>query len=156
VVFRLAGRQYAVGVGDVVEVLRMVAVQPLPQAPGWVLGVLNYRGRVIRVLDGRARLGLPRVEPGVSTSIAVVQAGGRIVGVVVDEAVGFAVLPEEVVQRGGEVAGEGSVVCAVARRGDELVLVLDCARLCADLGDADLAGVDIAGVGSVGGGGWAP
>jgi purine-binding chemotaxis protein CheW len=139
VMFRLAEREYAVGVADVVEVLRMVAVTPLPEASACVRGVLNYRGRVIRVVDGRARLGLPPGDPGASASIVVVQIGERVVGVVVDEAVGVAVLPPDAVQPGGEVAGESLAVSAVARSGDELVLVLDSALLCADPSDLEPA-----------------
>lgn len=140
VVFRLAGREYAVGVADVVEVLRMAALRPVPGAAAWVRGVLNYRGRVIRVVDGRARLGLPAVDPAGSASIVVVDAGGRVVGVVVDEAVGVAALPEDAARPGAELAGGSSAVSAVVRRGEDVVLVLDCARLCAEPSDGGPAG----------------
>jgi len=139
--FRLEGREYAVPADDVVEVLRMVAVTPVPRAPPWVCGVLNYRGQVIRVVDARARLGLARRDPDLSTPIVVVRAGEQTAGVVVDEALDVLALPGGL-EYPDRVSGGSPAVSAVARRGQRLVLVLDPARLCA--GSAGSAGSDLA------------
>jgi len=136
--FRLEGREFAVPVGEVIEVLRMVAVTPLPEAPAWVGGVLNYRGRVIPVVDARARLGMARRDPDLSTPIVVVEAGERPAGVVVDEALDVLALPGEAVQPSDGASGVSGAVSAVARRGERLVLVLDAARLCAGSVDLDV------------------
>jgi purine-binding chemotaxis protein CheW len=136
--FRLEGREYAVPAGDVVEVLRMVAVTPVPEGPPWVCGVLNFRGRVIPVVDARARLGLARRDPDLSTPIVVVEAGERVAGVVVDEALDVLALPGGV-EYPDRVSGASPAVCGVAHRGDRLVLVLDSARLCAGSAGLDLA-----------------
>ena len=151
VTFRLAGREYAISVWDVVEVLRMVAVTPLPEASRWVDGVLDYRGRVIPVMDGRARLGLARRARDLSMSIVVVHSGGRVVGIVVDEAVGVVALPQGAVQPAGEVVGGLTAVSAVVRQGERLALLLDSAWLCAATDEvmavAGSAGAGLAGLG---------
>jgi purine-binding chemotaxis protein CheW len=46
VVFRVAEREYALPLEQVVEVVHMVAVTPLPEAPAWVAGVVNLRGKL--------------------------------------------------------------------------------------------------------------
>jgi purine-binding chemotaxis protein CheW len=132
--FQLAGQEHAVPVGDVVEVVRMVAVTPLPESVPWVIGVLNYRGRVVPVVDARARLGLPRRTPGPGTHIVVVAAGGRAAGLVVDMALAVRLLPAGTLEPPDH-CGAGGAVRAVARQGRRLILLLDTAPLIAGSGD---------------------
>src|SRR5437660_1615747 len=72
VVFRLHAREYALPVGQVVEVLHMVAMTPLPEAPAWLPGLIDLRGQVIPILDLRTRLGLRPQAPDLDTAIVVV------------------------------------------------------------------------------------
>jgi purine-binding chemotaxis protein CheW len=125
------GREHALPVEDVVEVLRMVAATPLPEAPPWVCGVINLRGRVIPLIDLRSRLGAPRREPDLSTPIIAVQANDVAAGLVVDEVVEVLALPREAVDSPDRVtaAAPASALSGVARRGDRLILVLDPQRL---------------------------
>jgi purine-binding chemotaxis protein CheW len=111
--FRLEGREYAVPAGEVIEVVRMVAVVPVPEAPPWVCGVLNYRGRVIPVVDARVRLGLARRDPDLCTPIIVMQAGEQAAGVLVDEALDVLALPGGV-DYPDRVRGGSPAVSAVA------------------------------------------
>lgn len=140
-VFRLEGREHALPVEDVVEVLRMVAATPLPEAPPWVDGVINVRGRVIPLVDLRRRLGAPRREPDVSTPIIVVQAAETATGLVVDEVVELLVLGSEALASPAPVTAS-SAVAGVAREGDRLILVLDRERLCAGSVDHHLPGME--------------
>ncbi|HEV3505279.1 MAG TPA: chemotaxis protein CheW, partial [Actinomycetes bacterium] len=64
ILLRVEEREYALPLGCVVEVVRMAALTPAPGAPGHVLGLLDLRGRVVPVMDLRARLGLPPATPG--------------------------------------------------------------------------------------------
>jgi purine-binding chemotaxis protein CheW len=129
-VFRVEGREHALPVKDVVEVLRMVAATPLPEAPPWVGGVINFRGRVIPLIDVRSRLGAPRREPDLSTPIIVVETNEVAAGLVVDEVVEVLALRSEAVDPPGRVTASAPAVAGVARQGDRLILVLDGERLC--------------------------
>lgn len=136
-VFRVDGREQALPVEHVVEVVRMVAATPLPEAPAWVVGVIDFRGRVIPLIDVRRRLGaLPR-EPDLATPIVVVRVGEVAAGLVVDEVVEVLALPDEAV----DPPASATAVCRVARSGDRLILVLDPQRLCE--GSADLGLPDV-------------
>jgi purine-binding chemotaxis protein CheW len=145
--FDLAGQVYAVPVGDVVEVVRMVAVTPVPESPPWLAGVVDYRGRVIPVVDGRARFGLPRRAPELDTPIVVVAAGGQPVGLVVDQAREVLELPERDLAPAGAgltgAPGGAGLVTAVARPGRPLVLLLDTARLAAGAASAAGSGGEV-------------
>jgi purine-binding chemotaxis protein CheW len=82
--------RYALPLAHVREVVRMVAVAPLPDAPPGVVGVINLRGRVIPVISLRARVGLPPKEPSLSDRIVVAEDGGRVFGLLVDGVHGVA------------------------------------------------------------------
>jgi len=128
-VVRLGGLEHAFPVEDVIEVLRMVAVTPLPEAPAWVVGVINVRGRVIPVIDLRCRLGMLPREPDLSTPIVVAASDGSATGFVADDVVEVLSLPREALQPPDRQTGPAPAVSAVARHGDRLILVLDPRRL---------------------------
>jgi chemotaxis-related protein WspB len=50
-VFRVAGVDYAVEAGRVVEVVPRVALRSLPHAPEVLAGLLRYRGQTVPVID---------------------------------------------------------------------------------------------------------
>jgi purine-binding chemotaxis protein CheW len=132
-VFRLQTHDYALAIADVIEVLRMVALTPVPEAPAWLAGVVNLRGRVIPVIDLRRRLGLPPETPGLNTPIIVAQADGRPVGLIADSVSEVLTLGADAMERPDVLVGSGHAVAAMARAGDRLILVLDLPRLVAGL-----------------------
>lgn len=56
--FSLSNEEYAFRVSDVEEVLRMQKITMVPAMPDYVLGITSLRGKIIPVLDLKARLGL--------------------------------------------------------------------------------------------------
>jgi purine-binding chemotaxis protein CheW len=128
-VLRLEAREYALPVHRVIEVVRMVAITPLPEAPPWVDGVVNLRGRVVPVIDLRARLGIPRRVPDLSTPIVMTVAESGAFGLVADELVEVLTLSPEGPDAGSEEAASSTAVTATARHGDRLILMLDADRL---------------------------
>ena len=135
VVFQLYEHEYALPAGRVVEVLRMVALTPVPEAPPWLPGVLNLRGVVIPVVDLRARLGMPAAAYALNTPIIVVNGCNRRLGLIADamiDVVGLTVDALEHFERG---AADQSVVVALAHTGSRVILVLDADRVLAGTPD---------------------
>lgn len=135
VVFQLHEHEYALPAGRVVEVLRMVALTPVPEAPPWLPGVLNLRGVVIPVVDLRARLGMPAAAYSLNTPIIVVNGCNRRLGLIADamiDVVGLTVDALEHFERG---AADQSVVVALAHTGSRVILVLDADRVLAGTPD---------------------
>ena len=84
----LAREAYGIAVLKVREIIRQQKITPVPQLPSFVKGVINLRGRVVPVVDLRAKFGLTD-EFGERTCIVVVQVtlpSGRLVnmGLIVD------------------------------------------------------------------------
>jgi purine-binding chemotaxis protein CheW len=66
---------FGVPVSAVQEILRAVALTPLPNAPPHVEGVISLRGRVLPVVDVRRRFCLPTRPPEPSDHFVVVRLG---------------------------------------------------------------------------------
>lgn len=84
VVFDLAGEVYGVDISSVREIIRMQAVTHVPNAPDFVEGVINLRGRVIPILDLRKRFGLRVSEETRESRVVVVDIAGQNIGIIVD------------------------------------------------------------------------
>lgn len=131
-VLRVGQAGYAMAVDDVIEVVRMVAATPAPDAPAWSSGLINVRGRVVPLIDGRARLGLARMEPGISTKIVLMQIDEHAVGLIVDEVVDVISVPRDELMcpdLARSIPSAGLLAGVTDHRG-RLILVLDKHRLC--------------------------
>ncbi len=60
--FTIHGQDYAVDIRSVREVLSSADIEPVPGAPGIVLGVINLRGQIVTVVDFSLWLGRGRSE----------------------------------------------------------------------------------------------
>ena len=74
VVLRLGDGEYGLVAGAVEQVVRMVAIRPVPEAPPWIAGVVNLRGRTTPMTDLRTRLGLHAGTHGLSDHIVIVRS----------------------------------------------------------------------------------
>lgn len=84
VVFTLADEDYGVDISAVDGIVEMQAVTTVPQAPGFVEGVISLRGEVLPVIDLRKRFGLPAEKTTKETRIVHIELDGTKVGMVVD------------------------------------------------------------------------
>ncbi len=86
--FLLAGQEYGLGIIKVKEILPLMPVTAVAQAPPYFRGVINLRGQVIPVVDLRLKFGLGETEPTERTCIIVAEGGKatgpRLTGVIVD------------------------------------------------------------------------
>lgn len=97
-VFEVGGQCYALGAGDVRELVRAVALTPLPRAPAVVEGVINLRGRPVPVLDVRRPFRLPSRSLEPTDHFIVVRTGDRLLALRVDRALDLVRLGEAVEQ----------------------------------------------------------
>lgn len=84
VTFYLGNDEFGVDIMHVREIIRLTEVTSIPQAPSYVEGVCNLRGSILPIIDGRARLGMPRCERDGRTRVLVLDIGGKATGIVVD------------------------------------------------------------------------
>jgi purine-binding chemotaxis protein CheW len=126
VLIMAVGRQrYAVRVSDVVEILRAVAVVPLPTAPPVVLGVMDLRGALVPVLDLGVRFGLPPRPVSPDEHFVVLRRPGRVVALRVDAAQGLRLLGEGQVHPVSNIVPSAEFVQGLAPLPDGILLIAD-------------------------------
>ncbi len=85
-IFLVAGRQFAVEVGGVEQILEYRPPHPTPRRPPYVEGILEHRGRYVPVLNLRQRLGVAEAGPSHSAIVLLRGIGSEpLVGLVVDQ-----------------------------------------------------------------------
>lgn len=82
--FKLGNMSYGLPIATVREINRMSDIAAVPDAPSYVAGVMNLRGKVIPVVNLRKRLSMEEVEITKETCIIVVETEIGHVGVIVD------------------------------------------------------------------------
>jgi chemotaxis-related protein WspB len=87
--FQIGPGRYAIEATRVVEVLPLMRVSHLPQAPDGMVGILCYRGEPLPVIDLCSVILHRPAEQKLSTRIVVVtSAGGRRFGLIAERANG--------------------------------------------------------------------
>ena len=131
ILFSVAGTTYALPSGEVRHMEMVEDVTRVPNAPGFIDGVVFSRGQVVPVVNLRARFGFERAPVDLRSRLIVVQSAGRLIGLVADAAREFVAIPPDSIQPPNEaLAGmSGRYVEGIASMGDRLILVLSLDRI---------------------------
>ncbi len=89
VVLRLGSGRYGICAPDVAEVVAVPHTTRVPGTPAWVVGVGNWRGHVLPLVDLRSVLGLPVTPLPSSARLVVVSVDDVEVGVVAEAVAGL-------------------------------------------------------------------
>lgn len=82
--FLIEKQFYAFSIKDVIEIIEVQDITPVPEFPDYVKGIINLRGRIIPVLDVRLRFHKAEASYTERTCIIVVNIQGLDVGFIVD------------------------------------------------------------------------
>ena len=130
VVFDLAGEIYGVNIETVREIIRMQPVTFVPDAPDFVEGVINLRGRVIPVIDLRRRFGLTVSEETNESRVLVVDSEGEDLGVIVDAVTEVQRIREDSIEPVSNLVSteESEYIVGITKVEDQLIILLDLDR----------------------------
>jgi purine-binding chemotaxis protein CheW len=125
--FQLGHEIFAIDILGVQEIIRLAEITHVPNAPHYVEGVVNLRGKVIPIINLRARFGLSATEPTKETRIVVVEVAHVILGFIVDSVEEVLRLPEECIEPMPPTGRGGVDEChrGVGRVNGRLVMLLD-------------------------------
>jgi purine-binding chemotaxis protein CheW len=122
---------YAVPIAHVREIANALDVVPLPHVPREIVGVADYRGEVVPVVDLRTRFGLEKSERTRKSKWIVVDVVGRPAALIVDSVTdvfgtgGADLRPTPLLGGGDDLRG----ISGVTNYGQAMVFVLDTSRL---------------------------
>jgi purine-binding chemotaxis protein CheW len=130
VVFRVGAAEYALAASDVVQMESYSGATAVPGTKSYVAGIMQIRGKVVPVVDLRARFGLPPIERTLESRVVVAKHGDRSVGLLVDSAREVVKLDPEQIQPPPELVSHEAhgLVKGVAQVGTRLLMMLDFPR----------------------------
>ena len=129
--FMLADEEYGVDILRVQEIRGWDSATAIPNAPEYVLGVVNLRGVVVPIFDLRKRFNLENAEFNEETVIVVVKVehdkGERTVGMVVDAVSDVYNITAENINDAPEVGGSVNMefIKGLATINNEMIILLD-------------------------------
>ena len=131
--FTVGSEEFCVDILKVQEIIRMVEITVMPNAPDYVEGVINLRGKIIPIIDFRKRMHLPFAENinEQTRRIVVVSFGKVTVGLVVDKVSHVMKLSQDQISPTPDVIKgvESECLMGVGRSGDRLLILLDLAKM---------------------------
>lgn len=126
---------FAVPVASVLEILDMRPIFRLPDAPPYLVGLVDVRGRGVPAIDLRIKLGLPAAAATENTRILVLQVGvGQrelTLGLIADRVFEVAAIDAGAIETTPDIGAKwnSEYIRGIARRGDGFVVIFDLARL---------------------------
>ncbi len=129
--FRIGRETFGLPISIVREIIRVPEITAVPDAPDYVEGVINLRGRIIPVLDLRKRFGETQIQSDKKNRVVVVELERRAVGLIVNSASEVLRIPPSEIEHPSNVFPEGELnfITGVGKLGGRLVLLLDLGRM---------------------------
>lgn len=129
--FRIGRETFGLPISIVREIVRVPEITAVPNAPDYIEGVINLRGRIIPIVDLRKRFGQKTVESSKKNRIVVVEIGPRAFGLIVNSASEVLRIPPSEIEEPNSVFQEGELdfVTGVGKLKGRLVILLDVSKI---------------------------
>jgi purine-binding chemotaxis protein CheW len=131
--FQVGRETYGVPITSLHEIVRVPEITAVPDAPDYLEGVINLRGKIVSVMDLRKRFGEKEVSLTKRNRILVVEHSGRLAGLIVDSASEVLKIPADDVEAPPAVFQDGGLNCVtgLGKVKGRLVVLLDMSKLLA-------------------------
>src|ERR1700758_3573033 len=131
--FQVGRETYGVPITSLHEIVRVPEITAVPDAPDYLEGVINLRGKIVSVVDRRNRFGEKQAAVKRNNRILVVEHAGRLAGLIVDSASEVLKIPADSVEAPPAVFQEGGLNCVtgLGKVGGRLIVLLDMSKLLA-------------------------
>jgi purine-binding chemotaxis protein CheW len=129
--FKVGRETYGVPITTLHEIVRVPEITAVPDAPDYMEGVINLRGKIVSVIDLRKRFGEKTVVANRRNRILVVEHNGRLSGLIVDSATEVLKIPATDVEESPSGFEQGSLNCVsgLGKYAGRLIVLLEMAKL---------------------------
>jgi purine-binding chemotaxis protein CheW len=129
--FQVGRETYGVPIASLHEIVRVTEITAVPDAPEYIEGVINLRGKIVSVIDLRKRFGEKQAASTKKNRILVVESSGRLTGLIVDSASDVLKIPADDVEPPPAVFQEGGLNCVtgLGKYKNRLIILLDMSKL---------------------------
>lgn len=125
--FRIGRETFAVPIGLVHEIVRVPDITAVPDAPEYIEGVINLRGKIVSIVDLRKRFGEKQISANKKNRILVVEVDSKKVGLIVDAASEVLKMAHDQIENPPNVFEEGELnyVTGVGKMKDRLIILIE-------------------------------
>lgn len=125
------GELFGIPISDVVQIISMQEITPLPDFPDYAKGVINLRGIIIPVIDMRIRLRKAEAGYTDNTCIVVTSIQDTYIGFIVDTVDEVVDIEDENISAAPKVSKEvtNRYLTGIGQVNDKVVLLLDLSRI---------------------------
>ncbi len=140
--FALGKEEYGLEILKVREIIGLMDITAVPRTPSYVKGVINLRGKVIPIVDLRAKFNMASVERTDQTCIIVVEIAhhGRTIstGIIVDRVSEVLDIATDQIEEPPSMdsSGDEDFILGMGKIGESVKILLDIDRV---LGSAEMA-----------------
>ncbi|MBB3109814.1 purine-binding chemotaxis protein CheW [Paenibacillus phyllosphaerae] len=129
--FKLVNESYGIEIKYVIEIIGLQPVTIVPELPDYMQGIINLRGKIIPVMDVRLRFKKPFREYNDRTCVIVIEIEDITIGLIVDSVSEVLAIPESEIVSPTELgqSHRNKYIKGIGKSGDEVKLILDCAKL---------------------------
>jgi purine-binding chemotaxis protein CheW len=129
--FQVGRETYGVPITSLHEIVRVPEITAVPDAPEYMEGVINLRGKIVSVIDLRKRFGEKQIASARRNRILVVEHHGRLSGLIVDSASEVLKIPSTEIEPPPAVLQEGGMACVtgLGKYRGRLIMLLDMNKL---------------------------
>jgi len=131
VTFHIGDEEFGVDILNIQGINRMVEVTKVPNAPDYVEGIINLRGKVIPIIDLRKRLGMVEKDYDKNTRFIVVEMKDKVIGFIVDSVNEVLRINKSVTEPPPPMVSgiDSEFITAVGKLEDRLLILLDIERI---------------------------
>ncbi|RLB03581.1 MAG: chemotaxis protein CheW [Deltaproteobacteria bacterium] len=128
--FVLGKEEFGVDILMVQEIIRLATITPIPNAPEFIEGVINLRGKIIPIIDLRKRLKITKeeVKNAKHTRILVIEIDGNVTGFIVDAVSEVLKIPTSRIEPPPEIivsSIDSEYISGVIKLEENLLILLD-------------------------------
>lgn len=128
IVFKLGGEEYALPITFIQEIIMLQISTRIPKSPDYIKGVINLRGNIIPIIDGRKRfnLGNDYQYNENDSRIMVLKVESEIVGLIVDSVAEVVHLKTaEIESLPVEMEDDAAFLCGIGKFDGRLLILID-------------------------------
>ena len=131
VIFKLGNESFGVEIATVESIIKMQTITRLPQAPSFVEGIINLRGKILPVVDLRKRLNIDLTEITKDSRMVVVALAGSTVAMVVDQVNEVLRINDDIVEPPPAISQsvDSRFIEGIAKVNEDLVILLNLSKV---------------------------
>lgn len=125
------GQLFGVPISDVVQIIGIQDITPIPDSPDYAKGVINLRGNIIPVIDVRIRFGKDSTNYSERTCIIVTKLDENYIGFIVDSVDEVTTIEDDDISAPPKVSKDrtNAYLTGIGKLQNKVVLLLDTSKI---------------------------